>query len=574
MDELEALKSENARLRQLVKVSEAIHVSLDSGQALQSIISEAVKLVGATSGSVALVNPTDGFLEILASVGLPENATGLRLKIGEGVTGWVARHGVPVRVGNVEEDPRYIMVRQWARSEMAVPLMLNGNVQGVLNVDSDRTDAFEEQDQTLLEHLGLQASRVINNSWVFEQWRRQARMFEGLFTVAQTINSSVSLDDTLRGITREATLLMHARMGSLLLLDATGDWLELKAHHGAGRTYVEKPRLAVIDSFLGTVVRRRKPAQIRNIQTSGQYQQVNVARTERLVSLLSVPLIYQEQALGVLNVYTSSLHTFSNEEVRILVALADLSALAIQKARLYERIVGLEEDLRGNEKLSALGLLAAEVAHEIRNPLTVLKMLFQSLKLDYPDADPRSRDVRVIQEKMDHLNRTVEQILAFNRNTEPRPSTVDLNAVLEDLVLLVRFKLERNGQRLVQDLDPGMPPIVADGTQLSQAFLNLILNASEAMPGGGDIELVSRALSLPGQRGRITHVKVEVRDRGTGITPEHRSRLFNSLLNTTKEHGTGLGLAIVHKTIEGHEGRIRVRARRGGGTVFSVILPA
>ena len=118
------------------------------------------------------------------------------------------------------------------------------------------------------------------------------------------------------------------------------------------------------------------------MQADARYQNVELARREGLVSLLSVPLMFAGQAIGTLNVYTGRPYNFSNEEIRILGALAELSGIAIEKARLYERIVDVEEQLRQNEKLSALGLLAAEVAHEIRNPLTVMKLLYHSLDLE------------------------------------------------------------------------------------------------------------------------------------------------------------------------------------------------
>src|SRR5439155_6128412 len=133
---------------------------------------------------------------------------------------------------------------------------------------------------------------------------------------------------------------------------------------------------------------------------------------------------------------------FSNEEIRILSALADLSAIAIEKARLYERIVDVEEQMRQNEKLSALGLLAAEVAHEIRNPLTVMKMLYHSLDLKFPTDDPRARDVEMMGQKMDLLNKIVEQILDFASSTEPKLAPVNLNSLIEDLGLLTRHKLK------------------------------------------------------------------------------------------------------------------------------------
>ena len=357
---------------------------------------------------------------------------------------------------------------------------------------SERLDTFTADDQTLLEELALQAARVIQNTWLYEQLRLKARLFESLASVSQTINSTLNLDDALNVITREACQLMDAKMASVLLLDESRDWLDLRAHHGAGPEYLNKPRLSVAESLVGNVVRRRRPIQDENVQTSGRYQNIPVARREGLVSLLSVPLLFGGQALGVLNVYKGSPHVFSNEEVRILAALAELSGIAIEKARLYERIVDVEEQLRQNERLSALGLLAAEVAHEIRNPLTVMKMLFHSLDLKFPTSDPRGQDTKIMGEKMDHLNRVVEQILDFARSTEPRLAPVDVNQLLDDLSLLTRHKLRQQRVEVVRDLNPRLPQIQGDATQLEQAFLNLTLNAVEAMPQGGRLTITTR----------------------------------------------------------------------------------
>ena len=366
-------------------MSNVIHSTLDSQEALQLIVSEAVRLMRASSGSVVLINPTSGFLEIHAAQNLPASAQRLKLRVGEGITGWVARHGKPARVGDVTQDPRYVAARSGVRSELAVPLEVNGEIRGVLNVDSDRVDAFSADDQELLQELAVQAAKVIQNTWLYEQLRLKARLFESLASVSRTINSTLNLDEALRVITREACVLMRARMCSLMMLDESREWLDLRASYGAGEAYLKKPRLSVEESVLGVVVRRKKPMQVENVQTSSRYQNVEVARREGLISLLSVPLLFAGQAIGTLSVYTGRPYNFSNEEIRILSALAELSGIAIEKARLYERIVDVEEQLRQNEKLSALGLLAAEVAHEIRNPLTVMKLLYHSLDLKFPD---------------------------------------------------------------------------------------------------------------------------------------------------------------------------------------------
>ncbi len=572
-EEYEKLKAQYERLELLYQVSNVIHSTLEPAEALQLILRETVRLTRATSGSVVLVNPNTGFLEIHSSLGLSNTASQLELRVGQGITGWVARYGKPVRLDNAPDDPRYIPVRSAVLSELAVPLEVNGEVRGVINVDSEQRHAFTAEDQHLLEELSVQAAKVIHHTWLYEQLRVKAQLFESLISVSQAINSTLNLDEALKVITREACQMMEAKMSSLRLLGEDQEWLELRASYGAGAAYAAIPRVSATESIMGTVIRRKKPLQVEDVQTSGRYQHVEMARQEGLVSLLSVPLVYRGRTTGALNVYTGKKHHFSNEEIRILVALAELSAIAIEKARLYERLVDVEEQLRQNEKLSALGLLAAEVAHEIRNPLTIMQMLYHSLNLDFPESDPRAKDAEVIRAKMDHLNKIVEQIVAFARNTEPKLEWINVNDLLEDLTLLTRHKLTNQQIELVKNRDPDLPRISGDPNQLEQVFLNLILNAVDAMPNGGTLTISTRLPRQKKPNAQAKRIVVEFADTGHGMSKEQQQKAFTSLLASSKDSGTGLGLAIVSKIVEAHRGRVQVRSQSGKGTKIQITLP-
>ncbi|MDP6752857.1 MAG: GAF domain-containing protein [Verrucomicrobiota bacterium] len=560
------------QLQRLYRVGKVIHSALDQQEALGLIVREAVGLVGATTGSVVLINPTDSLLEIQAAHGLPDGSSQLKLRVGEGITGWVAQQGKPALVPDVREDARYVQIHDHTRSELAVPLEINGIVRGVVNVDSDQLDAFSETDLALLTELASQAATVIHNAFLYERSRIRADLFESFIAVGQAINSAVDLDDALAAITREACSLMNACTSALQLLDESGDRLALVASHGAGEAYLNKPDVVVSDSFLGSVVHRMKPLQIENIQISNAYQQQNMAREEGVVALLSVPLVFGGDTTGTLNIYKAEAYVFSNDEIQIAMALAELSAIAIEKARLLERIVESEELLRQNEKLSALGLLAGEVAHEIRNPLTVLKMLYHSLGLEFPADDPRAEDVRIMGEKMDHLNTIVEQVLTFARNAEPQLQPTEINKLIDDLRLLVRRKSAQQNVELEIRLAKRLPQVKADGPQLSQVFLNLTLNALEAMPDGGRLTIETRAIHLPKSAPEPTHIRIEFTDSGCGMDAETRERAFTSLLHTSKPGGSGLGLAIVGRIVESHGGRIKIKPS-GSGTTFSILLP-
>ena len=159
-DQLEKLKLSHERLRLLYQVGGIIHSTLDSQEALQLIVSEAVRMMRASSGSLALINPTSNLLEIHAAQNLSAAARKLKLRVGEGVTGWVAQTGHSACVGDVTKDKRYVSIRRDVRSELAVPLEVQGEVRGVINVDSERADAFSADDQELLQELAIQAAKM------------------------------------------------------------------------------------------------------------------------------------------------------------------------------------------------------------------------------------------------------------------------------------------------------------------------------------------------------------------------------------------------------------------------------
>lgn len=558
------------RLDALNTAALAIHASLEPREGLARVVSEAVRLTRASSGSLVLRNPNSSLLEIEAAIGLPPAASVLRLPLGRGVTGWVAKHGVPLRLGEARSDPRYLQVRPEVRSELAVPLVMEGEVRGVLNVDSEQPDAFSADDEQVLQEFARHAVIVVRNTWLFERAGKRTALATALARIARTMNEVFGLDEVLQLITREAAQLMSAKLCSVLMLGDDPGSLEVRASHGAGPEYLGRGRLATEDSLVGVVLRRRRPLQVEDVRSSRLYQSTEVARREGLVSLLSVPLILGGEARGALNVYSGQPHTFSNEEIETLTALAELSAMALQRARLAERMASADDQLRRNEKLCALGLLAAEVAHEIRNPLTVMKMLYHSLDLQFPPGDPRSEDARVIGQKMELLNRIVEQVLDFARHAEPRPEIVRVPEVLDDLKLLTRHKLRSHNLDLVLDIAPDTPALRADPVQLEQAFLNLILNAVDAMPPGGTLTIRCVPDADPaGQRG----LRITFTDTGVGLRQNPAAARPAFLLGTTKPHGTGLGLAVVTRVIESHRGTIAFESPEEGGTRVVLWLP-
>jgi len=284
--------------------------------------------------------------------------------------------------------------------------------------------------------------------------------------------------------------------------------------------------------------------------------------------MLAAPVLYENEVIGVLAVFTDHVHRFNNDEKRLLAALASLGAVALQNSRLYSRVFQSEESLRKNEQLTTLGLLAAEIAHEIRNPLTVIKLLFGYLDLDFPADDPRRTDVRVISEKLDQLEAIVSRVLNFAKAPSSIHSRWALADMVGDTIVLIRLKLAQSKIHL--RFEPPPRPLVVDVQkgQIQQVLLNLLINSTQAMNDGGTIVVKCSTE----KRGDAEFALIDISDTGRGIPEELRAHIFDSFLSGRAD-GTGLGLAIAKRILLSHHGDITLLDSGPEGTTMRIALP-
>lgn len=226
----------------------------------------------------------------------------------------------------------------------------------------------------------------------------------------------------------------------------------------------------------------------------------------------------------------------------------------------------MQNHLLQAEKMAAIGKLAAGVAHEINNPLTGVLTNSSLMLQDLPPEDPRREDLQTIVNETLRCRKIVKGLLDFARQTTPQKQELDLNQVVEDVLALVRNQASFRDIAVHSDLDPKLRRIMADGDQMRQVVLNIVLNAADAMPRGGELAIVS------GFDRASNAVVIRISDTGTGIPEEIRDRLFEPFF-TTKKTGTGLGLAIAYGIVERHRGALKVESTVGQGTTFVISLP-
>lgn len=282
-----------------------------------------------------------------------------------------------------------------------------------------------------------------------------------------------------------------------------------------------------------------------------------------------LPILSGSKVFGVINVYVKEGHKRSSGEEAFLTSVSSTLAGIIQHNRTEREKAHLQAQLAQSEKLAALGRFTANVAHEIRNPLTSIGGFVRRLDRGIPEQTKEKEYASFIISEVSRLEGILKNVLTFSRDIAPQMEEYDIHEII-DRVLKMKEEICRENSVSIHKSYSELPKILVDNAQLYEAIENLVLNALDSMPGGGSLTVTTNKTVHEG----IPYVYVSVYDSGTGILEDKLKLIFEPFY-TTKilEKGTGLGLSITKKVVEDHGGFIRVESEVGNGSVFTLYFP-
>lgn len=547
----------------LNQINTSVYESYQLDEAFQAILTQACQFFQASTGLIAAINEDRAHLEIEAHTGLTTQIEPIPLN--SGILGRTAFNRKAQLIKNFKEASPHAPYSTDTLSGMSLPMMVDNKAIGVLYFEKKLAPSFQDEDMEIAKLFASEASKVLSKIWLLKQLKSKNEQLHSLMNLNRKLAAKLDSHSILNSLAQEANSLLDSHSCALFLFNAQKTHLDLHSMVGPKGMTQDSSQIDLNDSAIGGAVRRKKQIEIHNILYTEENAFNEIILRDKLHSMLVTPIIFQNEVIGVLNTYTDEMHRFSNDEKQIALALADLGAMTLENARLYEKTFASEEILRKNEKLTTLGLLSAEIAHEIRNPLTVIKLLFQTLDLKFLDSDPRAQDAILITEKINHLETIVERVLGFSHRNHNTKATYCLSKLTEESLQLVRLKL--NQLKISVQLERPEEEIYIDANkgQIQQVMLNLIFNASQAMPeSGGAIHL---KLFKHKDFAYFT-----IRDNGHGIPEEFRERIFESFL-TNRTEGSGLGLSIAKGILNSHRGTITLLESSSKGTTFQFTLP-
>lgn len=549
------------------EISHSIHKANNTTEGLSEIINKIVKHFHADAGAIFLVNANTNLLEVEAQINFQANER-LALPLGLGIPGWVVWHAQSALVPEVSLDARYRALRNETQCQLAAPLLASeGQSLGVILLESNTILGFSTSQVSELNLIAEDTSEALLRSWELERLKLKAKQFETLLSAGQTLVSKLEPHALFETLTRDTCRMLGARSSAFYLINSNHT-LTLCAYTGPEDTAPHCDQVSINNCLAASAVNTLKPVSFTNIQSKEFTDIADLPSDTSLQSVLITPVAYEKEIFGVLSVFVDKVHRFTNDEKRICSSLAGLGAVALQNARLYNRVFQSEESLRKNERLTTLGLLTAEIAHEIRNPLTVLKLLHGGLGSDFSEDDPRHRDMRVISEKLDQLEAIVTRVLNFGKAPSNVHARSSLSEIIDDTIVLIRLKLSQSNVQLNFKSSEKKSIVDVHKGQIQQVLLNLIINSMHAMPRGGVITITT----TEDKKDSSGVANIRISDSGTGIPDAIKDRIFDSFLSGRPD-GTGLGLAIAKRVLQSHHGDIVLESTGPEGTTFLITLP-
>jgi len=518
--------NENQReklLQALLDIDREFASTIDLEELLNRILQVSREVFGFDNAIIRLLDPDASVLVTAASYGYEEAAANVRIPLGEGVMGAVAQTEKPLLVNDLTAQNDYIPGINDARSELAVPLLVNETLIGVYNVESTRPHAFSTADIPPLMILAGQAAVAIENARLYSDLRLVSDRNRSLHQLNQRIVESAGL-----GIYTVDTDLVITSWNSQM------------------EKFAGLPR----DEVIGQKLFKRFPTlrdegfedAVRQVLRDGSPGKLRLAHRNVLGELR-----FQKRRLAPLR--------DGGELTGVLIIVEDITEFR----RLLDQTVQ-------SEKLVEVGRLASGIAHEINNPLAVIAYAVQLLQRDNSSLDERQELLDRIASETERLKTLTGGLLSFSRRGETRLRCIDLNNVIREVLLLIRYELDKHVIQVHENYAP-LPLVQADSNKLKQVFINLFLNSAHALKGKGRIDIVTRRTKDGG-------VEAVISDDGPGVPADLQEKVFEPFFTTKREgEGTGLGLYLCRNIVSEFQGELNL-LDSAAGAAFSISFPS
>jgi GAF domain-containing protein/CheY-like chemotaxis protein len=574
----------------LLSVSQALASTLDLDALTRQFLRHVAHGLGADTAGVWLLEDDRQWMTPFAGYHVPAESLAslrdVRIRLDDDAFfGEAARRRQSMISTDAAHDLRIAeVVRRAAptRTLLFVPIlaqeqMIGGFVAGWWNTARDLSEA----EMRLMEAVASQAGVALQNARLFRDNQRRVQELSVLHELSQTVTGQLDQSGLLDTVYQQIARVLEVRSMAVVLLDEEHDRLRVVLRVRDGRRCDdEEPHFYPRDAagLSGTVFETGRP--VRTTDYAADCARHGVAPLVAAIGMpycLIVPMTAGDRVLGVLSLRSPD-RPFTEADERLIANIAQLAALMLRSARLYEErsrafgeLASAQDQLVRTEKLRALGEMASGVAHDFNNVLASILGRAQLLLERIQDVKLR-RWLQVIERAAMDGARTVRRLQDFTGIRRDQPAVaVDLNQVVQEVLEATESTWRQDARRrgveieVLTDLADRLPQIAGDPAELREAFTNLVLNAVDAMPKGGQLTLRT---SVPDGQ-----VMIEVIDTGTGIPEPIRQKIFDPFFTTKGPKGTGLGLSMAYGILARHSGRITVESEEGRGTTFRLSFP-
>lgn len=583
-----------------IRIANATEHSHD--ERLKSLALLIAEAFGALSATFYLLD--NAGRSIVRKISSADSGTGSDCRIpgGQGIAGLCASSGKPVRRNSAERHPDEVVTGK-EQAIAAFPINCQGQTLGALALGVPHDDLLTDDDQDMLAVILIEAASVVRCKRQLESVEKRIRELSFLNQINGVMLSTIELNRLIHLLLTSLTsdqpplfdramlFLLNERAGILQgmmgITSAQQTDSSVPPEPRARRRFpvrnadfdsVVKATRLPLDASLNQISRAVLERTLLHVQHPDREQPVDRTLMKQFgtSSYAVAPLVSQDRVVGAIVVDNRLTgRPLAGDDLGILHLVSGQAGMAIENSILFHRLEETNRNLQDakerllqEEKLAAIGRMAASIAHEIKNPLVSVGGFAGRLKRKFSPESEEWLYADVIGREVQHLEKMLGDILFFSRKTTICYTRCGINQIIEDGLATMAVPLEQREVVVDKRFASRLPTLLGDCQQLRHVFTNLISNALDVMEPRGILTIETGPARIDGKRA----ISVKVGDTGSGIAPDVRHSIFTPFF-TTKEKGTGLGLAIVHRIITNHGGRIEVENRPEGGALFTVVLP-